>query len=268
MNRSTQRFWPLLLLLLMPMLMGVERPPGLGDVKAIRTWSYPKYTRVVLELSRDVRLPEAGLVRLAANRGAGKPERLYLDAGDAIGYRDAVQVGAAKERAFSDAGNAFGDLVAACSAARKTDECGLPLVEQDPIHTAVDGVGCVYRECHQAAAATERSFPNDRYAIGDRDASQGVTVRERLFPNAGDAIADRDACQPAAETERRDPDAGDGFPNDLAGNYDVSRGFSRKIGDLNGGVVFHIGEITELSGMPRQGRADEKCERRDRMFGS
>jgi N-acetylmuramoyl-L-alanine amidase len=76
--------------------MGVERPPGLGDVKAIRTWSYPKYTRVVLELSRDVRLPEAGLVRLAANRGAGKPERLYLDVPEVwVGrrYENGIPVG-------------------------------------------------------------------------------------------------------------------------------------------------------------------------------
>lgn len=69
-------FW---LLLLAPLLMGVERPSGLGDVRDVRTWSYEGYTRVVVELSRSVRLSEGGLVRLAANRGAGRPERLYLD---------------------------------------------------------------------------------------------------------------------------------------------------------------------------------------------
>jgi N-acetylmuramoyl-L-alanine amidase len=67
------------LLLLLPFLLGVERPPGLRDVRDVRTWSYAGYTRVVVELSDDVRLPESGLVRLAANRFAKRPERLYLD---------------------------------------------------------------------------------------------------------------------------------------------------------------------------------------------
>ncbi len=68
-----------LLVCALPFLMGVERPPGLGDVREVRTWSYPTYTRVVVELSRDVELPRSGLVRLAANSSAERPERLYLD---------------------------------------------------------------------------------------------------------------------------------------------------------------------------------------------
>lgn len=60
-------------------LAAVERPPGLGDVREVRTWSYPGYTRVVVELSRDIELPRNGLVRLAANTPAGRPERIYLD---------------------------------------------------------------------------------------------------------------------------------------------------------------------------------------------
>ncbi len=60
--------WRLLFVLFfVPVLMGVERPPGLGDVRDVRTWSYAAYTRVVLELSREVQLPESGLVRLASN---------------------------------------------------------------------------------------------------------------------------------------------------------------------------------------------------------
>ena len=79
MRRGVRQFQFALILLLLPFLLGVERPPGLGDVREVRTWSYEGYTRVVLELSREVELPSAGLVRLAANRHAGKPERLYLD---------------------------------------------------------------------------------------------------------------------------------------------------------------------------------------------
>ena len=85
-----------LLLLLTPILMGVERPKGLGDVRDVRTWSYSGYTRVVLELSREVRLPETGLVRLAPNRFAGRPERLYLDVPDIwVGrrYEEGIEVG-------------------------------------------------------------------------------------------------------------------------------------------------------------------------------
>jgi N-acetylmuramoyl-L-alanine amidase len=85
-----------LLIFLVPFLMGVERPGGLGDVQDVRTWSYSGYTRVVLELSGEVRLPEAGLVRLAPNRFAGRPERLYLDVPEVwVGrrYEKGIEVG-------------------------------------------------------------------------------------------------------------------------------------------------------------------------------
>jgi N-acetylmuramoyl-L-alanine amidase len=57
-------------------LLGVERPPGLGDVIAVRHWSYPDYTRVVVELDRPV---VTSVQRLGSDPGAGRPERLYLD---------------------------------------------------------------------------------------------------------------------------------------------------------------------------------------------
>jgi N-acetylmuramoyl-L-alanine amidase len=57
-------------------LLGVERPPGLGDVVDVRHWSYPNYTRVVVELDRAVKTE---VRRLAADPAAGRPERLYLD---------------------------------------------------------------------------------------------------------------------------------------------------------------------------------------------
>jgi N-acetylmuramoyl-L-alanine amidase len=57
-------------------LLGVERPPGLGDVIAVRHWSYPDYTRVVVELDRPV---ETEVQRLGSDPEAGRPERLYLD---------------------------------------------------------------------------------------------------------------------------------------------------------------------------------------------
>lgn len=67
------------LLGLAPTLLGVERPPGLGDVSDVRTWSYPDYTRVVIDLTREIPVEPESAVRLAANARAGRPERLYLD---------------------------------------------------------------------------------------------------------------------------------------------------------------------------------------------
>ncbi|MDE0885150.1 MAG: N-acetylmuramoyl-L-alanine amidase [Myxococcota bacterium] len=61
------------------MLVAAERPPGLGDVRDVRTWSYPDYTRVVVELSRPIELESDPTVRLPANARAERPERLYLD---------------------------------------------------------------------------------------------------------------------------------------------------------------------------------------------
>jgi N-acetylmuramoyl-L-alanine amidase len=57
-------------------LLGVARPEGLGDVVAIRHWSYPEYTRVVVELTRPV---ETEVQRLAPDPQAKRPERLFLD---------------------------------------------------------------------------------------------------------------------------------------------------------------------------------------------
>jgi N-acetylmuramoyl-L-alanine amidase len=65
------------MLLLAPWLLAVERPPGLGDVEDVRFWSYPDYTRVVVEFSRPVEVAEVH--RLEANSSAERPERLYLD---------------------------------------------------------------------------------------------------------------------------------------------------------------------------------------------
>jgi N-acetylmuramoyl-L-alanine amidase len=67
-----------LLLLALPLLLAAKRPPGLGDVTEVRHWSYPEYTRVVVELDRPVRI-KRGVKRLPADPGAGRPERLYVD---------------------------------------------------------------------------------------------------------------------------------------------------------------------------------------------
>jgi N-acetylmuramoyl-L-alanine amidase len=82
-----------LLLLISSILMGVSRPGGMADVLAVRHWSYPDYTRVVVELSQPV---ETEVRHLAPNPSAKKSERLYLDLpGIWVGrdYKSGIPVG-------------------------------------------------------------------------------------------------------------------------------------------------------------------------------
>ncbi len=81
------------ILLALPVLLGIERPPGLSDVTAVRHWSYPEYTRVVVEVTRPV---TTEIKRLGADPTQQKPDRLYLDlSGVWVGlrYADPIPVG-------------------------------------------------------------------------------------------------------------------------------------------------------------------------------
>jgi len=81
------------LLVLLPLCLGIKRPPGLANVIEVRHWSYGDYTRVVVELERPV---ETEVVHLAENPAADKSERLYLDLpGFWVGrdYDEAIEVG-------------------------------------------------------------------------------------------------------------------------------------------------------------------------------
>ena len=82
-----------LLCLSLPVLLGVDRPPGLADVTDVRHFSYPDYTRVVVELTRTV---TTEVKRLPADPVVGRPERLYLDlSGVWVGlhFEDPITVG-------------------------------------------------------------------------------------------------------------------------------------------------------------------------------
>ena len=88
--------WLLVIGLLVPTLLGVGRPAGLADVADVRSWSYPDYTRVVVELDGAVELDDPTPVRLAADPAAERPERLYLDVpGVWVGrrYESGIEVG-------------------------------------------------------------------------------------------------------------------------------------------------------------------------------
>lgn len=67
------------LVLLSGFLLGADRPAGLADVRDVRTWSYADYTRVVVEMTGPVKLVGDDLSRLAADKKAGRPDRLYID---------------------------------------------------------------------------------------------------------------------------------------------------------------------------------------------
>ena len=81
----SRRALALLVALCAAPLLGVERGPSLLDVKELRHWSYPDYTRIVVELTGAVtvkgtpqKLPPA----------EGRPERIYVDlAGVWVGTR-------------------------------------------------------------------------------------------------------------------------------------------------------------------------------------
>ncbi len=90
---SARRTLTALLLALLPLLLAVERPRGLGDVRDVRTWSHPDFTRVVVELTHPV---EAEVRRLGADRQRGKPARLYVDLeGIWVGrsYKEGIPIG-------------------------------------------------------------------------------------------------------------------------------------------------------------------------------
>jgi len=76
-----------------PLLVGIDRPRGLGDVTDVRHWSYEGYTRVVVETTSEV---HTRVERLPADPKANRPERLYVDLpGVWIGlrYSDPIPVG-------------------------------------------------------------------------------------------------------------------------------------------------------------------------------
>ncbi len=90
-RRGLRRRHVAVLALVVLMLLAAERPKGLADVAAVRTWSYPDYTRVVVELTEPVELVGDDLTRLAANRKAKRPDRLYIDIADVWVGRDYLE---------------------------------------------------------------------------------------------------------------------------------------------------------------------------------
>jgi len=62
------------------LLTGAQRPAGLGDVVEVRHWSYPDYTRIVVETTKRAKVGPA-VEHLPADSKAKRPERLYVDLG-------------------------------------------------------------------------------------------------------------------------------------------------------------------------------------------
>ena len=76
-----------LLVVLVTVALGVTRPKGLSDVVEVRHWSYPGYTRVVVELTKPV---TTEVRHLGVDHSANKSERLYLDLPEVWVGRDYV----------------------------------------------------------------------------------------------------------------------------------------------------------------------------------
>jgi len=129
--------------------------------------------------------------------------------GDAAWNRDAGQVSAQSERLVFDGGDTVGNRVAADFAPWALDERGLALVEQNPIHTAIEGVERIHRDCCQAGTVKIRTGPDIGDTIGDRDAYQAGAAIERIVLNTGNAIGDRDVSQFVAIKKCPIPDACD-----------------------------------------------------------
>ena len=72
-----RRIAGIVLALCAPLALGVDRPGGLGDVVEVRHWSYPDYTRVVVELDRAVVL-KGSPQRLPARRSFLKSHSVLI----------------------------------------------------------------------------------------------------------------------------------------------------------------------------------------------
>jgi N-acetylmuramoyl-L-alanine amidase len=73
---SPRAFTTALLSLCACALLGVTRPDGLGDVVGVEHWSYPTFSRVVIQISEPA-TPVVG--EAPADPGADKPARLFFD---------------------------------------------------------------------------------------------------------------------------------------------------------------------------------------------
>ncbi len=57
-------------------LLGAKRPDGLGDVVGVQHWSYPAFSRVVIQISEPV---DAIVGEVPADLGGDRPARLFFD---------------------------------------------------------------------------------------------------------------------------------------------------------------------------------------------
>jgi len=124
-----------------------------------------------------------------------------------VGDGNAAQAGRLRERLISDAGNAAGNGVVAGFATRAFDERGLALIDQDPVHTAENGIERIHRNRVEVNAKRERNVSDIGNTPGKCYFGQSAT-RERRESNADDAIGDRDVGQACAGLERTTADAG------------------------------------------------------------
>ena len=140
---------------------------------------------------------------------AATTERIASDAIDVGVYRDGSQAGAGVKRSVPDVGDAVGDRVVSGYAPWICNKYGLALVEQDPIHTAVDGIICIHCYRCKSRAGNESLISDAGDAVRDRDVGQGGSGAKRTRRDSGDRQAvDRagDGHRPAWSGVSRDGD--------------------------------------------------------------
>lgn len=201
--------------------------------------------QAVTELKRQV----LDAYHAGRDRNAGKArtvnERIASDKSDTVGNRHAGQFVAAIEGHASDICDPVGDRVPFRYSCRAFNQNGLVLIEQDPIHTAINRIGYMNRYVSQTGAEIERRFPDISDASGDRNAGQVGAYTERIVPDAGDVGADYDVGQAGTVIEGRISNAPDWLIVDLVGDRHRSVG-SGVFGNGDRAVVGCAVEITSV----------------------
>ena len=165
-------------------------PPSLLDVKEVRHWSYPDYTRVVIELTRR-RCADVHAAAAAARR-RGRPQRLYLDLAGRLGRARSFAEGHAGRRRPAARQCAIGQNTerARARGARSPELLAPPRAHAARIPTGV--VIDVYgARAAGAAGAPSTSPPSRRRATEPpRAARRAARARRRVVLDPGHGGSD------------------------------------------------------------------------------
>lgn len=125
-------------------------------------------------------------------------ERRKAHTGDTVGDRSICQEPAECERSTADVGDAVGNGIAASLTPRTLDKCGLGLVKQDSIHTAIKWIRHLHRNSSQVGAASERATSDANNVGGNRNVGQTDAVLERVASDVAHPVGNDVVVSPFA----------------------------------------------------------------------